>query len=138
MVPLKGMADKNSKKKSNLVPVSNVLQALLGRGKSPLRDSFTRWKLWRYGGEIVGPSVGSMSAPVELKRGVLVIWAKSSAQMQDLHFISAAIKLKVNKFLGAPLVHSIRFTLDEGRVPQQGDVVQEFDIRSQSEIISED
>lgn len=67
-----------------------------------------------------------------------MIWAKSSAQMQDLHFISAAIKLKVNKFLGAPLVHSIRFTLDEGRVPQQGEVVQEFEIRPQSEIISDD
>lgn len=128
------MSDKNSKKKSNLVPVSNVLQALLGHGKSPLKDSFTRWKLWRYWSEIVGPSVAAASAPVDLKRGVLVIWAKSSAQMQDLHFISAAIKLKVNKFLGAPMVHSIRFTLDEGRVPQKDQVVQEFEIRPQSEI----
>lgn len=131
------MADKNAKKKSNLVPVSNVLQALLGHGKSPLRDSFTRWKLWRYWEEIVGPSVASMSVPVDLKRGVLVIWAKSSAQMQDLHFISNAIKLKVNKFLGAPMVHSIRFTLDEARVPQKDAVVQEFEIRPRSEISDE-
>lgn len=100
------------------MPVSNVLQALLSQGKSPLKDSFIRWKLWRYWPEIVGPSVAAGCAPVEIKRGCLLIWAKSSAQLQDLHFISDAIKLKVNKFLGAPSVRSIRFTLDENRVPQ--------------------
>jgi len=107
-----------SKKKSALVPASNVLQALLSHGKSPLKDSFIRWKLWRYWAEIVGPSVAANSAPIEIKRGCLMVWAKSSAQMQDLHFVADSIKLKVNKFLGSPLVRSIRFTLDEGRLPQ--------------------
>jgi hypothetical protein len=122
------MSDKNPKKKSSLVPVSNVLQALLGHGKSPLKDSFIRWKLWRYWADIVGPSVAAGSAPIEIKRGCLVIWAKSSAQLQDLHFVSESIKLKVNKFLGDTSVRSIRFTLDEGRLPQN--VTEEFELRS--------
>jgi hypothetical protein len=122
------MADKNPKKKSSLVPVSNVLQALLAHGKSPLKDSFIRWKIWRYWAEIVGPAVAAGSAPIEIKRGCLIVWAKSSAQMQDLHFVADAIRLKVNKFLGDSSVRSIRFTLDESRLPQN--VVQDFDLKS--------
>jgi hypothetical protein len=127
------MADEKSKKNSRLVPVSNVLQALLGNGKGPLRDSFIRWKLWRYWEEIVGPSIGTISAPVELKRGVLLIWAKSSAQMQDLHFVAEGIRLKVNKFLGSPAVSSIRFTLDENRVLAKNDVVHELNFDRQKD-----
>ena len=110
------------------MPASNVLQALLGHGKSPLKDSFIRWKLWRYWAEIVGPSVAANSRPIEIKRGCLTVWAKSSAQMQDLHFIADVIKLKVNKFLGTPAVRSIRFTLDEGRLPQN--VAEDFNLKN--------
>lgn len=131
-------ADKKSRKKSALVPVSNVLQALLGHGKSPLRNSFISWKLWRYWEEIVGSSIAAMSVPVELKRGCLLIWAKSSASMQDLHFVSSAIQLKVNKFLGAPSVRSIRFTLDEGRIPQNMPQELPFENHSPKPEISED
>ena len=118
---------KNPKKQSVLISASSVLQSLLANGKSPLGDSFLRWKLWRYWEDIVGKTLGEMSVPVELQKGRLLVWAKTSAQLQDLHFMSDAIKLKVNKFLGSPKVKSIRFTLDESRVPQRDSVVQNFD-----------
>jgi predicted nucleic acid-binding Zn ribbon protein len=119
---------KKSKKPSVLISASSVLQSLLGNSKSPLADSFLRWKLWRYWEDIVGKTLADMSVPVELVRGRLVIWARSSANMQDLHFMSDAIKLKVNKYLGNPKVKSIRFTLDESRVPQRDSVAQNFDM----------
>ena len=123
------MADKKSKKKpSVLTSASSVLQVLLGNGKSPLADSFIRWKLWRYWEDIVGKAIASSSVPVEINRGRLVIWPRSSAQLQDLHYMSEAIKEKVNNFLGRKMVHSIRFTLDETRVPPP-DVVRELDIK---------
>lgn len=119
---------KSAKKAARLVSASNVLQALFADVQSPLKDSFVRWKIWRYWEDIVGPTVAAMSVPVEVRRGCLIVWAKSSAQMQDLHFVSAAIKQQVNRFLGDVVVRSIRFTLDETRVPAQGGLVREFDL----------
>ncbi len=119
---------KKNKKPSALLSASSVLQGLLGNVQSPLSEPFTRWKLWRYWEEIVGEGLAKMSVPVEFHRGRLVIWAKSSAQLQDLHFMAEAIKLEVNRFLGRPAVHSIRFTLDEKRVPPPDGVVRKLDL----------
>ena len=110
------MAKSSSRKPSALLSASSVLQGLLGNVQSPLSEPFTRWKLWRYWEEVVGADVAAMSVPVEFHRGRLVIWARSSAQLQDLHFMAEAIRLQVNRFLGRPARHSIRFTLDESRV----------------------
>lgn len=96
--------------------------------QSPLFHQFTRWKLWRYWEDIVGPTVSKMSVPVEFERGRLVIWAKNSAHLQDLHFVSAAIKDQVNKFLGGVKVHSVRFTLDETRVPAPDSMPRELNL----------
>lgn len=123
------MAKKDPKKPSVLLSASSVLQGLLGNVQSPLSEPFTRWKLWRYWEEIVGESLAQMSVPVEFHRGRLVIWAKSSAQLQDLHFMAETIKLAVNKFLARPAVHSIRFTLDEKRVPPADALPRELDLK---------
>jgi hypothetical protein len=119
---------KNPKKPSALMSASTVLQSLLGSGKSPLSDQFTRWKLWRYWEEIVGANLSKICIPVELDKGKLLIWARSSAALQDLHYVSEGIKDEVNKFLGKRQVVQIRYTLDESKVPPAGTASHDFGI----------
>jgi hypothetical protein len=111
-----------SKKDGVLVAASSVLQTLLANSKSPLSDQFVRWKLWRYWDEIVGVNIARVSVPVEVSGGKLLIWVKSSGQMQDMYYVSDAIMEKVNKFLGKKQITSVRYTLEESKVPSREDV----------------
>ncbi len=109
---------KGSAKKSVLVPVSNVLQAVLGNGKSPLSHQFIRWRLWRFWPEVVGETVASYSRPVGYDRGALVIWVQNSVQMQEMLFLRQQIRDSVNRYLGQNYVHRISLTLDDRSVPR--------------------
>ena len=108
----------DKKKPKPLLPISNVLQSLLGNGKSPLSDGFLRWKIWRFWPDIVGETLAKMCEPVGYERGKLVIWVKSSARMQEIRFFEKSLKQKVNEHVGREWVKYIRFTLDRHSVPQ--------------------
>lgn len=117
---------KDPKKKTELLPASRVLQALLGSGKSPLSDGFLRWKIWRFWSQIVGPTLSGHCEPVGYQRGKLYIWVKSSARMQEIRFFEDTLKTKVNEYVGKPWVRTIRFTLDRHEVPKVAEVSDEF------------
>lgn len=109
----------DKKKPKQLMPISNVLQSLLGNGKSPLSDGFLRWKIWRFWPQIVGETFGKICEPVGYDRGKLIIWVKSSARMQEIRFFEKTLKQKVNEHVGREWVKYIRFTLDRHSVPAQ-------------------
>lgn len=113
--------DPNKKKdqKSRLLPVANVLQTVLGNGRSPLSEQFTRWKLWRCWPEVVGEQISKNTQPVGYYKGRLYIWVRSSTQMQELRFIVGDIKDQINKYLGKEYVKFIQFTLDMKSVPNE-------------------
>jgi len=108
-----------SKKKTDLQAASKVLQGLLANSKLPLSDSFLRWKVWRFWPEIVSESVAKSCEPVAFDRGRLWIWVKSSARMQEMRFLDAALKQKINEYVGKTWVRSIRWTLDRRGVPKE-------------------
>lgn len=110
----------DKKKPRQLLPISNVLQSLLGNGKSPLSDGFLRWKIWRFWPQIVGETFGKHCEPVGYDRGKLVIWVKSSARMQEIRFFEKTLKQKVNEHVGREWVKYVRFTLDRHGVPDPG------------------
>jgi hypothetical protein len=109
----------DSKKPRPLLPVSSVLQTVLGNGKSALSDGFLRWKIWRFWAQIVGPTLGAQCEPVGYDRGKLVIWVKSSARMQEIRFFEKTLRQKVNQYVGRDWVKYIKFTLDRHGVPNQ-------------------
>lgn len=117
---------KDPKKKTELLPASRVLQAILGSGKSPLSDGFLRWKIWRFWSQIVGPTLSAHCEPVGYQRGKLFIWVKSSARMQEIRFFEETLKTKVNEHVGKTWVRTIRFTLDRHEVPKVAEVSEEF------------
>lgn len=105
------------KKDQKLQPVSNILQGLLARGQSPLSDQFLRWRLWSSWRELVGPSIGGYSTPVGFSRGVLMVWVKSPAHLQEMSFGLEILREKVNDFVGFDWVVSVKLTLDRKDVP---------------------
>lgn len=111
---------KKKDQKSRLMPVSSVLQSVLGNGKSPLSEQFTRWRLWRCWHEVVGETMSQSTQPVGYHKGRLYVWVSSSTQMQELRFLVGEIKDRINKYLGREYVKFIQFTLDKKSVPLAG------------------
>lgn len=107
------------KKPKPLLPVSEVLQRLLGNGKSPLSDGFLRWKIWRFWERIVGPTLAGQCEPVGYDRGRLFIWVKNSTRMQEIRFFETNLKEKVNAYVGREWVRKVRFTLDRRGVSEK-------------------
>lgn len=98
---------------------SEVLLSLFENGKSPLSEQFLRWKLWAQWADFVGPTIAHNAEPVGYQRGVLYLWVRNSAWMQQMTFMKDPIRETVNQKLGRKFVRSIRFTLDRHAVPQQ-------------------
>jgi predicted nucleic acid-binding Zn ribbon protein len=112
------MSASGSKRRKGRPTLSGeVLQSLLENGKSPLSDQFLRWKLWAKWAEVVGPTMAAQTVPVGYARGVLFIWVKHSAWMQQLIFLRDQVKDKINDFLSVPYVKMVRFTMDRREVP---------------------
>lgn len=118
------MRDQDPKSKFSLG--SEVLQRLFESGNSPLSEQFLRWKLWARWSYFVGPTIAQNTEPVGLNRGVLYLWVRSSAWMQQLTFMKDPIQDTLNKKLGRPLIKNIRFTLDRREVPSEVKAQQEF------------
>ncbi len=113
--------DPNKKPKPKFSVGSEVLQSLFENGKSPLSEQFLRWKLWAQWEEYVGPTVAKNAEPVGYQRGVLYLWVRNSAWMQQMIFMKDPIQDTINKKMGKNFVRMIRFTLDRREVPQQDD-----------------
>lgn len=106
-----------AKNKGNLSLGSEVLQALFENGKTDLSVQFIRWKLWKKWSEYVGPTMGQASEPVGYHRGILYVWVKNSAWMQQLVFMREPMKETINKKLKQNYVYEIRLTMDRKSVP---------------------
>lgn len=95
-----------------------VLQALFQNGKSPLSGPFLRWKLWKKWSEFVGPTMSGVSEPVALRNGVLSVWVKNAAWMQQMVFLKSQMRQTINQKLGEDLIREIHLTMDRKAVPQ--------------------
>lgn len=96
---------------SQLNAAADVLQNLLQNSKSQLGDGFLRWRLEQQWSQVVGSTIAEQTLPAAFERGILHIWVRHSAWMQQLWFFQEAIKDKVNAHLGRPWVREVRFTL---------------------------
>lgn len=115
------MNDQNPPKKKKLSAGSEVLMGLFENGKSPLSGQFLRWKLWAKWPEVVGPTIAKNAEPVAYTNGILYLWVRHSAWMQQLVFMREHIQSTINQKMGQNYVRTIRFTLDRREVPQQSD-----------------
>lgn len=99
-------------KRGHLTSGADVLQALLTNGKSQLGDGFLRWRLEQEWPAVVGETIAAQTQPCALERGVLFVWVRHSAWMQQLWFFRDMIRSKVNAHLRAEHVREVKLTLN--------------------------
>ena len=73
---------------------------------------YSLWGAWR---EIVGDSIASNAQPSAIRNRILFIEVSHSTWIQQLQFLKPTLLEKINRFLGEPFIHDIRFRL--GKIP---------------------
>lgn len=98
-----------SKEDKKLDSVANVLQGLFENSKSPLSEGFQRYRLEQQWPEVVGPSLGVYTRPVDFNEGLLTVEVTNASLMTELQFFRQEIITKVNTHIGRLWVKKVRF-----------------------------
>lgn len=101
--------------------LSGLMQeCLVGLG---LDERLREAEIWRIWPDVVGTTLACRAQPVRIIRGTLTVAVSSAPWMQELRFMTAMLKEKLNICLGAEVVRDI--VLKAGRVEIQPAEVQE-------------
>jgi predicted nucleic acid-binding Zn ribbon protein len=88
-------------------PIGSIVDELLVRERAfargmPIGRLAAEWD------EVVGPRIGSQSAPASLDGGVLVVAASSGPWGAQVRFMTDEIRRRANERLGAEIVRKVR------------------------------
>jgi predicted nucleic acid-binding Zn ribbon protein len=91
-------------------PIGSIVDELLVRERAfarglPIGRLAAEWD------EVVGPRLGSQSAPVSLDGGVLVVAASSGPWGAQVRFMTEEIRRRANERLGADVVAKVQVTV---------------------------
>lgn len=93
-------------------PLSGLVQeSLVGLGLSERLREAEIWRIWP---DVVGEALSCRAYPVRIINGTLTVAVSSAPWMQELRFMTAMMKEKLNSCLGAEVVREI--VLKAGRV----------------------
>lgn len=93
-------------------PLSGVVQdSLAGLG---LAERLREAEIWRIWPGVVGATLACRAQPVRIINGTLTVAVSSAPWMQELRFMTAMMKEKLNNSLGAEVVREI--VLKAGRI----------------------
>lgn len=102
-------------------PLSRLVQEnLVGLG---LAERLREAEIWRIWPDVVGATLATRACPVRIINGTLTVAVSSAPWMQELRFMTAMMKEKLNSCLGAEVVREI--VLKAGRVDQPPAEVQD-------------
>ena len=102
-------------------PLSGLVQEnLVGLG---LAERLREAEIWRIWPDVVGAALAARACPVRIINGTLTVAVSSAPWMQELRFMTAMMKEKLNSSLGAEVVREI--VLKAGRVDQPPAEVQD-------------
>jgi hypothetical protein len=86
---------------------------LVGLG---LAERLREAEIWRIWPDVVGAALAARACPVRIINGTLTVAVSSAPWMQELRFMTAMMKEKLNSCLGTEVVREI--VLKAGRVDQ--------------------
>lgn len=93
-------------------PLSGIIQdSLDGLGMAERLREAEIWRIWP---DVVGEALACRACPVRIIKGTLTVAVSSAPWMQELRFMTAMMKEKLNSRLGAEVVREI--VLKSGRV----------------------
>jgi len=81
---------------------------------SSLADRLREAEIWRVWSDVVGAALACRAQPLRIINGTLTVAVSSAPWMQELRFMTAMMKEKLNLRLGAEVVREI--VLKAGRV----------------------
>jgi predicted nucleic acid-binding Zn ribbon protein len=84
-----------------------------------LADRLREADIWRFWPEVVGPAIAARAMPLRIIKGVLTVAVSNGPWMQELRFLTAMMRDKLNERLGGDIVREI--VLKAGRVDQAGE-----------------
>lgn len=85
-------------------------------GALGLAERLREADIWRVWPDVVGPVVAGRAMPLRIIRGTLTVSVSSGPWMQELRFLTAMMRDKLNERLGGEVVREI--VLKAGRVDQ--------------------
>lgn len=127
-------------------PLPGIVQeSLVGLG---LAERMREAEIWRIWPDVVGTTIASRAYPLRIINGTLTVAVSSAPWMQELRFMTAMMKEKLNSCLGAEVVREIMLKAgrvekpaaevpDEITVPRQLTPDQEASIEAQSATIAD-
>lgn len=99
------MRDKNQ----NMTPLKEIISELWNGGDLPFNPQDADiWKVWD---EVVGPAIAEHARPDWIKDGRLRVAVSDSIWLQELQFLEADIRAKLNQKLKRQAVGKVEFRL---------------------------
>jgi len=92
-----------------LTPIGEIISKLLRDGTLPFRlDDADIWKFWN---DVVGPTISKNAQPSWIKKGRLRVTVMDPIWLQELQFLEATLREKLNRKLGREAVRRIDFRI---------------------------
>jgi predicted nucleic acid-binding Zn ribbon protein len=99
-----------NRRKDSLTPLKDILSALLTDSKLPFNpEDATIWKVWD---EVVGPGIARNAQPLWIKDRRLRVKVSDPIWLQELSYLEASVRQKLNARLGRQAVEKIEFRLN--------------------------
>lgn len=92
---------------------SDILSGLI-----PQLANSTRWReyqVWQVWEEVVGEALARKARPSKIHNGKLFVTVSNSALMQELQFVKARVRDRLNEKLGAGTVKELQFFIGQVR-----------------------
>lgn len=96
---------RDRKRKGRPTPVGELLASAL-QG-TPAAQRLREAEIWRIWDEAVGPQIASRARPAAIRNGILTVAVASAPWLQQLNFLKAELRSKLNALLGEPLIQDI-------------------------------
>ena len=100
------------KNRHSMTPLRDVISNLFDQGALPFNpDDANIWKVWD---EVVGPSISRNARPSWIKDRLLRVTVSDPIWLQELKYVEAGMREKLNKKLGRNAVERIEFRVGHG------------------------
>ncbi len=98
------------RRKDSLTPLGDILSALLADAKLPFNpQDATIWRIWD---EVAGTAIARNARPLWIKDRRLRVKVSDPIWLQELSYLEAGIRQKLNAALGRQAVDKIEFRLN--------------------------
>lgn len=94
------------------VPLSDILHTFFNK-QCKESDQWFGVKLWQNWSKLATSDILKQTKPVSFQNGRMVLWVKSSVELQELSFYIEELKDKINSHFEKQWVKEIHFTLNK-------------------------